>query len=183
MFRDILVHVDASEVGRRRVRFAVDLATRTGARVTGLHVTPPLEVPPVYKASLVPEMAAEISSKLALDATAAAAIFLEEVTQRLPDAGGSKRRATSSRASPTRLDTPTLLSLASMSGKVRPKPIHYRSPTRSFCSAVAQYWSCPPLCCQAGSRGSPSPGTAAGRPSGQSMTPCRCCAAPSRCRL
>jgi nucleotide-binding universal stress UspA family protein len=86
MFRDILVHVDGREAGRRRVRFAVDMAARTGARVAGLHVTPPVEVPPLYKPSLVAEVAAEISSKLALDAHAAAAIFSEEATRHLPDA-------------------------------------------------------------------------------------------------
>jgi nucleotide-binding universal stress UspA family protein len=86
MFRDLLVHVDASQAGRRRVKFAVDLATRTGARLSGLHVTPPAEVPPRYKPSLVPEVAADVSSKLALDAGAAATIFSEEAALRLADA-------------------------------------------------------------------------------------------------
>ena len=86
MFRDVLVHVDGTPAGRRRVRFAVDLAARTGARLTGLHVAPPAAVPPLYKPSLVAEVAAEISAKLALDARAAAAIFSEEATQRLADA-------------------------------------------------------------------------------------------------
>lgn len=82
MFRDLLVHVDGSQAGRSRVQFAVDLAARLGARLSGLHVTPPAEVPPVYKPSLIAEVAAEISSKLALDAQAAAIIFNEEVKQR-----------------------------------------------------------------------------------------------------
>ena len=86
MYRDLLVHVDGSQAGRRRVQFAVDLATRMGARLSGLHVTPPAEVPPRYKPSLVPEMAAETSSKLALDAGAAAMIFSEEAVQRLAGA-------------------------------------------------------------------------------------------------
>ena len=51
MFRDLLVHVDGSEAGRRRVQFAVDLAARLGAQLSGLHVTPPVEVPPLYKPS------------------------------------------------------------------------------------------------------------------------------------
>jgi nucleotide-binding universal stress UspA family protein len=85
MFRNLLVHVDGGKAGRRRVQFAVDLATRTGARLTGLHVTPPAEVPPRYKPSLVDEVAAELSSKLALGARAAATIFSEEATQRLAD--------------------------------------------------------------------------------------------------
>jgi nucleotide-binding universal stress UspA family protein len=86
MFRDLLVHVDGSEAGRRRVQFSVDLAGRMGARLSGLHVTPPAEVPPRYKPSRIGEVAAEISSKLALDAGAAALIFSEEATQRLADA-------------------------------------------------------------------------------------------------
>lgn len=86
MFRDILVHVDGGEAGRRRVRFAVDLAARTGARVTGLHVSPQVEIRPLYKPSLVAGVAAKISSKLALDANAAAAIFSEEATGSLHDA-------------------------------------------------------------------------------------------------
>jgi nucleotide-binding universal stress UspA family protein len=52
VFRDLLVHVGGSEAGRRRVRFAADVAQRMGARLSGLHVTPPPEVPPLYKPSL-----------------------------------------------------------------------------------------------------------------------------------
>jgi nucleotide-binding universal stress UspA family protein len=58
MYRDLLVHVDGSEAGRQRVQFAVDLTMRMGARLSGLHVTPPAAVPPRYKPSLVPDMAA-----------------------------------------------------------------------------------------------------------------------------
>jgi len=85
MFRDLLVHVDASESGRRRVQFAVDLALGTGARLSGMHVTPPAEVPPLYKPARVANVAAHLSSKLALDARAAATAYGEEVTGRLAD--------------------------------------------------------------------------------------------------
>jgi nucleotide-binding universal stress UspA family protein len=85
MYRDLLVHVDASPAGRQRVQFAVDLAVRMSARLSGLHVTPPAEVPPRYKPSLVAEVAADLSSRLALDAGAAATIFSEEASQRLAD--------------------------------------------------------------------------------------------------
>ena len=85
MFRDLLVHVDGSPAGRQRVQFAVDLAKRTGARLSGLHVTPPAEVRPRYKASRVDRAAAGISAKLAADARAAAAIFSEEATRHLAD--------------------------------------------------------------------------------------------------
>ena len=86
MLRDLLVHVGGSQAGRRRVQFAADLATRMGARLSGLHITPPAEVPPRYKSSLVPEVAAETALKLASDARTAAAIFSEEAAQRLADA-------------------------------------------------------------------------------------------------
>ena len=86
MFRDLLVHVDGGEAGRRRVQFAADLALRTGARLSGIHVTPPAEAPPRYKPSRVDEVAADISVRLALDAQAAAAVFSEQATGRLADA-------------------------------------------------------------------------------------------------
>lgn len=86
MFRDLLVHVDGSQAGRRRMQFAVELAIRTGARLNGIHVTAPAEVPPRYKPSRVDEVAADLSAKLALDAQAAAAVFSEEAAGRLTDA-------------------------------------------------------------------------------------------------
>ncbi len=85
MLRDLLVHVDGSEGGRRRVQFAVDLVARLGARLSGLHVIPPVEVPPLYKPSRVEEVATDIGSSLAVDASAAAQVFSEE-TQGLADA-------------------------------------------------------------------------------------------------
>src|ERR1019366_10021904 len=68
MIRDLLVHVDGSEAGRRRLRFAIDLALRTGARLNGLHVMPPPEVPPLYKPSQLDEATANMSLKLASNA-------------------------------------------------------------------------------------------------------------------
>jgi nucleotide-binding universal stress UspA family protein len=86
MFRDLLVHVDGSQAGRRRVQFAVALAQRMGSHLSGLHVTPPAEVPPLYKPSQVEQVASELTRELVLDAAAAASIFHEETAQRLPDA-------------------------------------------------------------------------------------------------
>lgn len=83
MLRDLLV--DGGKAGRRRVQLAVDLAACTDARLSGIHVTPSAEVPPLYKPSLVEKMAADLSSKLTLDAQAAAAVFGEEATGRLAD--------------------------------------------------------------------------------------------------
>ncbi len=90
MFRDLLVHVDGSDAGRHRVQLAADLAVRTGARLSGLHVTPPPDVPPRDQPSLVvAEVTAAVASRLASDARAAAALFDEEVTTRgLVDPGG-----------------------------------------------------------------------------------------------
>ncbi len=86
MLRDLLVHVDGSPAGRRRVGFAIELAERTGARLDGLHVTPPAEVAPLYKPSQLPAVEREIAARLAADARAAATIFHEETAQRLPGA-------------------------------------------------------------------------------------------------
>jgi nucleotide-binding universal stress UspA family protein len=77
MYRDLLVHVDGSDGGRRRVQFAVNLAARMGARLSGIHVTPPAEVRPLYKPSRIARVAADTSAKLDLDASAAATIFRE----------------------------------------------------------------------------------------------------------
>ena len=85
MLRDLLVHVDGSDTGRRRLQFAIDLALRTGARLSGLHVMPPTDVPPLYKPSQLDEAVANMSLKLAANARAAKEAFKEEVAQRLSD--------------------------------------------------------------------------------------------------
>src|SRR5450755_1824016 len=85
MLRDLLVHVDGSEAGRRRVQLAIDLALRTGARLSGLHVMPPPDVPPLYKPSLLDEAVANMSEKLASNARAAKEAFSQEAAQRLAD--------------------------------------------------------------------------------------------------
>ena len=86
MFRDLLVHMDGSQAGRRRLQFAIDLALRMGSRLTGLHVMPPPEVPPLYKPSQADEATANMSLKLASNARAARKAFNEEVAQRSTDA-------------------------------------------------------------------------------------------------
>jgi nucleotide-binding universal stress UspA family protein len=85
MFRDLLVHVDGSEAGRRRVQLAIDLALRTGARLSGLHVMPPPDVPPLYKPSQLDEAVVNMSRKLVVNARAAKEAFHDEVAQRLAD--------------------------------------------------------------------------------------------------
>ena len=61
--------------GRRRVQFAIDLALRTGARLSGLHVMPPPDVPPLYKPSQMDEAIANMASKLASNPRAAKEAF------------------------------------------------------------------------------------------------------------
>jgi nucleotide-binding universal stress UspA family protein len=78
MLKDLLVHVDPSDSGRARVRFAVALATRLDASLTGLHVVPSAEVPPVYKPSQVEEARTQLEFTLGQDASAAAAMFIRE---------------------------------------------------------------------------------------------------------
>jgi nucleotide-binding universal stress UspA family protein len=85
MLRDLLVHVDGSDAGRRRLQSAVDLALRTGARLSGLHVMPPPDVPPLYKPSQVDKAVANMSLKLASNARAAKRAFDEVAAQRLAD--------------------------------------------------------------------------------------------------
>ena len=60
----LAVHVDGSEAGRRRLQFAVGLAQRTGGRLSGLHVMPTPEVPPLYKPSQVDAAVAHLLSRL-----------------------------------------------------------------------------------------------------------------------
>lgn len=67
MLRDLLMYVDGSQAGRRRVQFATDLAVRTDARLIGIFVTPLAEMPYLYKPSQVGEVSADLSSKLVLD--------------------------------------------------------------------------------------------------------------------
>ena len=85
MLRDLLIHMDGSDAGRRRLQFAIDLALRTGARLSALHVTPPPDVPPLYKPSQLDEAVANMSLKLASNARAAKEAFKDEVAQRLSD--------------------------------------------------------------------------------------------------
>ena len=75
MLQDILVHVDGAETGRRRVDYANNVARRHGARLTGIHVTPPVDVPPYYKPSAIGRAAAAIERHQMLDAAAAEATF------------------------------------------------------------------------------------------------------------
>ena len=78
MFRDLLVHVDGGDHGRQVLRVAVDIATLSGARLCGLHVTPTPDIPAVYKPSRVAEAVTHAEAALAADARAARAVFEAE---------------------------------------------------------------------------------------------------------
>lgn len=75
MIKDILVHVDATEAGGRRLDYAFDLADRHGARLTGIHVTPPVDVPPYYKPSVVERVAQSLAERNWRDAEASEELF------------------------------------------------------------------------------------------------------------
>lgn len=85
MYRDLLVHVDGREGDRHRIEFAVDLATRAGARLSGLHVTPAAEIPPVYKPSQIEAAVAHESAELSGDARTARLAFETLAIARLGD--------------------------------------------------------------------------------------------------
>jgi len=77
-FKDILVHVDSTGASRVRLRLALALAGRFGARLSGLHVVPEPDVPPYFKPSAV-ERIAKIYAKNAREAAGLAeALFRQE---------------------------------------------------------------------------------------------------------
>jgi nucleotide-binding universal stress UspA family protein len=53
MIKDILLHVDPSDAGMRRLDFALELASLTAARLVGVHVRHSAELAPVYKPSQI----------------------------------------------------------------------------------------------------------------------------------
>lgn len=56
-FKDVLVHVDSTAASDIRLRLAISLARRFGARLSGLHITPDPDVPPYFKPSAVARIA------------------------------------------------------------------------------------------------------------------------------
>lgn len=53
MIKDVLVHVDGTRSGQRRLTFAMALAKEHGAHLTAAHVVPPPDTPTVFKPSMV----------------------------------------------------------------------------------------------------------------------------------
>ena len=76
--RDMLVHVDASKAGRARVAVAAGLANRMNARLSGLHVMPPADVPHRYRPGDVQGAWISMTITLAHKAKECAQIFSEE---------------------------------------------------------------------------------------------------------
>jgi nucleotide-binding universal stress UspA family protein len=56
-FKDILVHIDSTQASLGRLRLALSLTARFGARLLGLHVIPRPDVPPYFKPSAVKRIA------------------------------------------------------------------------------------------------------------------------------
>jgi nucleotide-binding universal stress UspA family protein len=79
-FKDILVHVDSTAVSRTRLRLALALARRFGARLSGLHVIPAPAVPPYFKPSAIERIARIYAENAREAADLAEALFLEETT-------------------------------------------------------------------------------------------------------
>ncbi|HWF77643.1 MAG TPA: universal stress protein [Caulobacteraceae bacterium] len=77
MIRDVLVHVDSTEGGRRRLRYALQLSSRFKARLTGVHVLAPVDVPPYYKPHAVEEVARDLAAAAREDAAASEDLFRE----------------------------------------------------------------------------------------------------------
>ena len=65
MIKDILVHVDSTPTGKRRLSYAFDVAERHQARLTGLHVLAAVDVPPCYKPSKIEHVAAALEERAA----------------------------------------------------------------------------------------------------------------------
>ena len=79
-FRDILVHVDSTKIGNTRLALAIALAKRFDARLTGIHIVPDPNVPPVYKPSAVERAAKAYAEAARKAAEATEALFRDRVT-------------------------------------------------------------------------------------------------------
>lgn len=82
MIEDILVHVDGTRAGERRLAYAFDLAERHHARLTGLHVTAPVDVPPYYKPSVVESVATVMEQRSTENARVSEVLFKSAASKR-----------------------------------------------------------------------------------------------------
>ena len=82
IIEDILVHVDGTAAGKRRIAYAFDLAERHQARLTGVHVTALTDVPPYYKPSMIDQVLTALEHQGARDAQAAEGLFKSAASTR-----------------------------------------------------------------------------------------------------
>ena len=68
MIKDILVHLDSSSAGEARLAYAIDIALRHKSQLTGMHVIAPVDVPPVFRPSLVEGVALHWQQDALIDA-------------------------------------------------------------------------------------------------------------------
>jgi nucleotide-binding universal stress UspA family protein len=80
--KDILVHVDCTDGGKARLEYAFDMATCFGARVTGVHVRAPIDVPPYYKPHAVEQVAANLERSADRDAIESERLFRQIAAER-----------------------------------------------------------------------------------------------------
>lgn len=82
MIKDILLHADGTKAGAQRIAYALDLARRYHAVLSGVHVKPDADPPPMYKPSMIEKAAANLERQLAEDAQLAERNFLAAVAKR-----------------------------------------------------------------------------------------------------
>lgn len=83
MLRDLLVHIGSGDQCRQVLTVAIDIAVRSGTRLSGLHVTPTPDIPAVYKPSRIADALGYAAAMLAADARAARGAFEAETVPRL----------------------------------------------------------------------------------------------------
>lgn len=82
MLADILVHVDATEAGAKRLSYAFDLAERHRAHLTGMHVRANPDIPPLYKPSVIEHVTRNIEVELNRNAVNSRGLFQTMAAQR-----------------------------------------------------------------------------------------------------
>jgi nucleotide-binding universal stress UspA family protein len=78
MIKDVLVHADATEGGRSRLRYAFDLAAKHQARLSAVHVIPPVVVPPLYRPSALGRVEQAFERRNIYDAKASEELYRKE---------------------------------------------------------------------------------------------------------
>jgi nucleotide-binding universal stress UspA family protein len=81
MIRDVLVHVDPSPSGGERLKYALALAERHSARLIGVHVVAPVDVPPYFRPSSVEREAILLEQQARENAAAARSLFQEKTAE------------------------------------------------------------------------------------------------------